>query len=108
MEQMLQGMDGLAIFFDDITVTGPDDATHIKRMIEGFDRFHKFNVRINFEKCTFLANDIKYCGYKITKDGVSKSPLKVKEIESISRPKNKQEFRAFLGLINFMHVLLKI
>ncbi|KAK9729945.1 RNase H-like domain found in reverse transcriptase [Popillia japonica] len=93
MEQMLQGIEGLAIFFDDITVTAPDDATHIKRLSEAFERFHKFNVRINFEKCTFLANEITCCGYRITKDGVSKSPLKVKEIDSISRPENKQELR---------------
>lgn len=107
MEQMLQGIEGLAIFFDDITVTAPDDATHIKRLSEAFERFHKFNVRINFEKCTFLANEITCCGYRITKDGVSKSPLKVKEIDSISRPENKQELRVFLGLINYYARFIK-
>lgn len=101
MEQILQGIEGLAIFFDDITITAPNDASHIARLIQVFERFRKYNVKINFDKCKFLSNEIEYCGYRITKEGVQKTPSKIKEIENIPRPKNKHDLRVFLGLVNY-------
>lgn len=91
MEVMLQGIEGVAIFFDDARITGLDDATHIKRIIQVLDRFLKYNVKVNFEKSQFLADEIEYCGYKITRDGIQKSPSKVEALEAIPRPRDKKD-----------------
>lgn len=42
-------------------------------------------------------------GYIIDKDGLHKSPNKIKAIKDAPLPKNKTEVKAFLGMINYYH-----
>lgn len=95
IEKILQGIDGLSIFFDDIRITAPNEELHLKRLCQVLDRFKQFNVKVNFEKCTFLADAIEYCGYVINKDGIHKSKKKVETIKNIPRPTNRDELRTY-------------
>ena len=48
-----------------------------------------------------LKRDIIFLGHKVSKEGVSPNPGKVKEVKEWPTPKNKTELESFLGLINF-------
>ncbi|XP_055924024.1 uncharacterized protein K02A2.6-like [Eupeodes corollae] len=45
--------------------------------------------------------EIRYLGYVIRKNEILKSPDKVQAIKDMSRPKNSDEVRAFLGMITY-------
>ena len=58
-------------------------------------------MRLKKEKCVFLAPEVEYLGYKISKRGIEPTDEKVKAITFAPRPGNVAELRAFLGLINY-------
>lgn len=46
IENMLRGIESVAIFIDDIIVTSETDAIHLSRFEKVLDRLHKYNVRL--------------------------------------------------------------
>nr|XP_029724092.1 uncharacterized protein K02A2.6-like [Aedes albopictus] len=50
MEVILQGIEGVSVFLDDIKVTGPDDATHLRRLEEVLRRLDQHGIRVNKDK----------------------------------------------------------
>ncbi|XP_058817568.1 uncharacterized protein K02A2.6-like [Topomyia yanbarensis] len=101
MEALLQGIEGVSVFLDDIKVTGPNDETHLRRLEEVLRRLDESNIRVNRNKCVFFANEIEYCGYLIDCNGIHKIQKKVDAIQEMRRPENKNEVRSFVGLINY-------
>ncbi|XP_058817327.1 uncharacterized protein K02A2.6-like [Topomyia yanbarensis] len=101
MEIILQGIDGVSVFLDDIKISGADDETHLRRLEEVLRRLNLHGIRVNKEKCDFFVDTIEYCGYLIDKDGIHKLRKKIEAIQEMPRPKNKDEVRSFVGLINY-------
>lgn len=101
IENMLQGIPGIAIFFDDIVVTGETDALHLSRLEMVLERLYQYNVRINFEKSRFFTDQIDYCGYTIDKRGIHKNCGKIEAIKKMPRPTDISQVRALTGLINY-------
>jgi len=101
IEKILQGIPGVAIFFDDIVITGSTDEEHLTRLEEVLSKLHKFNVRINLEKSKFFLDKVDYCGYVVNRVGIHKDNRKIEAIQKMPRPKNVSEIRAFTGMINY-------
>nr|CAI5835249.1 unnamed protein product [Callosobruchus analis] len=107
MENILKDISGVSVFLDDIKITGPDNSTHLERLEAVLSRLASHNVRVNFDKCQFFANQIEYCGYIIDKYGVHKTKEKMDAIQNAKTPSNKTEVRAFLGLVNYYNRFLQ-
>lgn len=101
ISQILQGIPGVSVFLDDVEITGPDDKTHLARLHEVLRRFQSYNMRINLSKCVFFADSIEYCGYVVDCKGIHKMEDKVTAIQEMPAPKNKEQVRAFMGLVNY-------
>ncbi|XP_011699197.1 PREDICTED: uncharacterized protein K02A2.6-like [Wasmannia auropunctata] len=101
IENILNGIPGVAVFLDDIRVSGKNLDEHMKRLDLVFGRLSKYNLRINRDKCEFLKESITYCGYEIGKRGISKEKHKMEAVRKMPRPNNITELRAFIGLINY-------
>ncbi|KAL3119840.1 hypothetical protein niasHT_005900 [Heterodera trifolii] len=56
MEDVLRGIDGVTVYLDDIVVTAPNDAEHLKRLEITLERIQKFGLRVKEEKCSFMQN----------------------------------------------------
>ncbi|XP_063915720.1 uncharacterized protein K02A2.6-like [Zophobas morio] len=107
MENILNGIPGVSVFLDDIRITGPDDLIHIQRLEEVLKRLHKYNIKINTDKCEFFKKEINYCGYKIDEKGIHKCKNKIDAIDKMPRPANKSELRSFIGMINYYGKFIK-
>lgn len=107
MESILSGVPGIAIFLDDIRVSGKDTAEHVKRLELVLKRLSEHNIRINVNKCEFLKDKISYCDYEIGEDGIRKELKKIETVREMPRPKNLTELRAFIGLINYYGRFIK-
>ncbi|XP_029158172.1 uncharacterized protein K02A2.6-like [Nylanderia fulva] len=101
MENILCGIPGVAIFLDDIRIAGKDIKQHCERLELVLKRLSEYNIRINVEKCAFLKDKISYCGYIISKNGISKEPKKIEAVQKMPRPTNTTQLRAFIGLVNY-------
>lgn len=101
MEVILQGIEGVSVFLDDIKITGENDEVHLRRLEEVLRRLNECGIRVNKEKCEFFVDNIEYCGYSIDKDGIHKIQQKVQAIQDMPRPKDVDEVRSFVGFVNY-------
>ena len=91
MDSILLGMSHVICYIDDILIT---DATVFKRLQE-------HSVHVKQEKCSFFKDSVEYLGHHISEMGVHTTKEKMKAILEPPKPKNIQELRSFLGLLNY-------
>lgn len=101
MDAILQGLDGVACYIDDILVTGKTDEEHLARLEEVLKRLHKHGVHVKRAKCQFLKSHVIFLGHRIDAQGIHPTEDKLKAIVEAPAPKNVQELRSFLGLVNY-------
>ena len=100
MDNILQGIPGVICYLDDILVTGKSDTDHLHNLQEVLQRLQNHGVRLRKEKCEFLKESVEYLGHRIDERGIHTSPKKVQAIVEAPSPRNVQELRSFLGLLN--------
>ncbi|KFD51229.1 hypothetical protein M513_07829 [Trichuris suis] len=65
MVQILAGVEGVAVYIDDIIVTGCDEQQHMKRLHMVLSGLKKAGVRTRTSKCKFLCKSVTYLGQDI-------------------------------------------
>ena len=100
-DNILQGIDRVQCYIDDIIVSGVDDADHICNLEEVLRRLAENGVTVKMEKCSFMCKSIEYLGHVIDKHGVHAAPDKVKAVLEAPLPTNVQQLRSFLSLVNY-------
>ena len=91
MEEVLQGIEGVAVYLDDILITAPNEAEHLKRIERVLERLQTNGLRVKREKCEFLKESIEYLGHVVDKQGVHTSPKKLEAIKKMPAPQNLKE-----------------
>ena len=101
IENLLQGLKYVAVYLDDILITGRSRVEHLKILEEVLNQLEKAGMRLKKSKCKFLMTEIEYLGHRITKEGLKPTQLKVRALAQAPRLKNVSELKAFLGLVNY-------
>lgn len=70
MDQILQGMEHVICYIDDIMVTGATEKEHLANLAEVLRRLRKHGVRLKQEKCRFQQDSVEYLGHRIDADGL--------------------------------------
>ncbi|CAG9135829.1 unnamed protein product [Plutella xylostella] len=91
----------VAIYLDDVVITGDDDDDHLCRLMEVFRILSESGLRVEPKKCSFFNKSISYLGYVIDASGLRTEATKIDAINNTPAPGNIAELRAFLGLINY-------
>ena len=52
-------------------------------------------------KHTFMKAEVKHLGHRVDAEGLHTTPDKLAAISKAPAPKNAQELRSFLGLLNY-------
>ena len=90
-------------YIDDLLIFSSSPEEHKTHLKAVFQRLADHGLIVNQKKCVFGAEEVKFLGYLITKDGISPLPEKVEAIKNFSKPKTVMELRRFLGMLNFYH-----
>lgn len=101
IDKILAGIDNVFIYFDDILVATNTLEGHFKVLKQIFERFQKFNVRINSSKCQFYKESVDYLGHKLSSDGIQPLFSKIDCILNAPTPTNVSELKSFLGMLNY-------
>lgn len=101
MDQILQGLDQVTCFLDDILITASSKDEHIKRLDEVLSRLERYGIRVKLSKCRFMQSSLEYLGHCIDKEGLHPTEEKVAEIVNAPKPNNMTELRSFLGLLHY-------
>lgn len=102
MEQILSGCSGCLNFIDDIIIFGMNKAEHDNNLKKVLSRLKERNVALNESKCIYAVEKLTFLGHKLSSDGVTPSQDKIHAIKKAIAPKNADEVRSFLGLINYV------
>ena len=101
MAQILQGLQGVIVFIDDILVTGRTREEHIRNLRNVLDRLRQAGLRLKRSKCLFFQKSLEYLGHNISKEGVRPTDERVKCVLEAPPPLNKQQLKSFLGLTTY-------
>ncbi|XP_055901962.1 uncharacterized protein K02A2.6-like [Eupeodes corollae] len=101
MEKIISGLKGIAAFVDDILVAASSADELLERLEALFDKLSQAGIRLNKNKCVFLADSIEYLGHTINSKGLSKNMDRVKAFLKTSEPRNVSEVKAFCGVVNY-------
>lgn len=101
MEAIFKDIPNTVIYFDNLYITGFDDANHLKTLETVLERCEKRGLNIKRSKCEFLKDEIDFLGYRLTKDGLLPQPKKIAAIMKAPRPNNVHELKSYLGMLNY-------
>lgn len=101
MEGVLAGVPGTLCMLDDILITGKNRSEHLDRLHQVLLKLQDAGLTLQKEKCVFFKDEVNYLGYVINKDGLHKSPQKIKAMIEAPVPTNVSQLQSFLGLVNY-------
>jgi hypothetical protein len=77
MDRILDGLENVQAYIDDVLMRGKTPQELFKTMKLVFERLSKFNVKVNLEKCQFLVKEVKYLGHVLSCEGVKPTIKKI-------------------------------
>jgi hypothetical protein len=101
MDCLLQDIPQVAVFQDDILISGSSDEAHLQHLGEVLRRLDAEGFRLKKEKCQFMLPEVTYLGHRITSEGIQPTADKVKAVQDAPTPKDASQLKSFLGLVNF-------
>lgn len=96
----------MAVYLDDILVSGVDEADHLRNLDEVLCRLEKAGLRLKRSKCAFLQRGVEYLGHILDAQGLHPVEKKVKAIMDAPTPTYITELKAYLGLLNYYNKFL--
>ena len=101
IEGLLQGIDGVVTYLDDILISGRNEVEHLQVLNEVLSRLDKAGLRLKQQKCEFMKTSVTYLGHRV--DGTGLHPLrnKVQAIKDAPAPESVQELKSYLGMLTY-------
>ena len=96
MEKILQGIEGVTVYIDDILVTGRTEEQHLHTLEIVLERLHQYGLRLKRGKCSFMQPSVQYLGYVIDKEGLHTTPEKVQAILNSPIPKDVYMYSSYV------------
>ena len=101
MDTILQGLDKVVCYIDDILLIGVDDDDHLRTLEVVLHRLQQHGITVKKEKCTFMSKSVEFLGYNIDVQGLHTTPDKLNAILKAPYPINVWQLRSFVGLLNY-------
>jgi hypothetical protein len=89
------------VYLDDICVYANTIEELCARLDTVLERFKKFNLTLNPEKCRFGMSEVEYVGHVISKEGISFSDAKLDKVKTFRKPETAKALREFVGLVSY-------
>ena len=99
-------IEGVFIIADDMLVAGVDDDDHDRVLRAVLDRARDIGNRFNLEKVQFKLPEVHYMGRTVGRDGVRPDEEKIKAIQEMPEPTDKEGVRRLLGMLNFLSTFI--
>ena len=101
MDAIIQGLDGVRSYQDDLMVTGATKEEHDARLLKLLKVLHQRNIRINAEKSLISVSHLKYLGYVIDSQGIHPDKQRILALKEAPRPTTPQQLQSLLGFAQY-------
>ena len=101
MSDMLQGIEGVEVYLDDVVVHAATQQEHDRRVEQVLDVFKRHNVQVNEAKCIRNASSIRFLGFIVSQGRVELDPERLAPLTSAPDPDSASKLQSFLGAMSF-------
>ena len=101
MDSVLQGLDFVFNYIDDVLIMSENETQHFEQLGIIFQRLDNYGLSINLSKCVFGQTNLEFLGYQISSQGIRPTEEKVKAIIDYPKPETVEDLRRFTGMVNF-------
>ncbi|CAH8864175.1 unnamed protein product [Trichobilharzia szidati] len=101
INQMIDGLDGVESYQDDIIIHGPNIELHNERLLKLFRRFCEKNVLVNPSKCHFTLSSVSCLGYTVHSEGFRPDASRLAPLIQAPSPNNIPSLRSWIGTLQF-------
>lgn len=101
IEQILQGIENVIVYLDDITIVGKTIQEHLETLEKVLKRLQEFGFKVNIKKCEFLKSCIQFLGHIVDANGIRLIPEKIEAIVKMPPPKDLKQLQSFLGMVEY-------
>ena len=91
----------VVVYLDDLLVFSKTHEDHLSHLSRVLSRLREHKLYAKLSKCEFFANELRYLGHIVGRDGIKVDPAKVKAIVDWPTPTCNTQVRSFLGLANY-------
>ncbi|KAJ8344626.1 hypothetical protein SKAU_G00288190 [Synaphobranchus kaupii] len=98
METIIECLEGVRVYIDDLVVWGSTPQQHNERLLKLLKRVQLSGLKFNKKKCQFGATEIAFLGDKLSGDGVEPDHSKVQAILDMPPPTDKKGVLRAMGM----------
>lgn len=95
------------VYLDDILIFSTSLKEHIQSLSLIFKKLSEHNLKIQFDKCSFMKRNTEFLGHVLTAEGMKPNPNKVKCIQEYQLPKTEKQIKSFLGTTGYYRKFVK-
>ena len=89
-DNIMEGLEGVFVYLDDIMVHVDSKETHDTILEEVFKRLEEAGLAISLDKCSFGKTSINYLGYQVDSRGIRPLARKIEAIKYLPPPTSHQ------------------
>lgn len=101
MNRVVSGLDGCAVYLDDVVVYSQTWEEQLCGLRALFTRLVEANLTINLAKCEFVKATVTYLGKVVGQEVVHPVREKVRAVDNFPAPTTKKELMRFLEMIGY-------
>ncbi len=91
----------LKIFVDDLNIHNESWEEHLQHLDVVFFKLREVNLKLNPNKCYFVAKNITVLSHVVNNEGTNPNPGKIDAVLHFLEPKMVTNIRSFLGLTRY-------
>ena len=89
MDEVLEELDCIFVYLDDILVASNTVEEHHIHLEEVFKRLQQHGLVLHLEKCVFFASSVEFLGQHVSAEGIRPLEARVAAIATHPRPGTK-------------------
>jgi hypothetical protein len=93
-------------YMDDIVLFSKTAEQHLLTIKNVLQKLLSAGIKLKIQKCRFFADEIKFLGYQVSRDGMTMNRDRVASIQNMPLPANKKQLQSFLGVVNYYRVFV--
>ena len=101
MDQVLEGIDGVCCFLDDVLISTNTMKKHVIVLDSVLQRLQDRNILAKKSKCEFAVSEVTYLGHRINRIGLQPTEEKMQAIVQTKTPTCVSELKSLLGMVTY-------